>query len=119
MSLLKEDVDFLRTEKQIDLLKGVDPLTSSIGAADVAELLGAAEAKATYGLINNYQSLEALSSILNHKLSIGKNEIKQLLDNNGVKNFSSPFLASFHFDPYMSWSSNSNKMLNLKTQKTS
>merc|ERR1712190_145517 len=97
----QEQPDYLRTEEQVDPLVGIDPITTGIGAADMEDIFAAAESKAYYGLVNNYRGLEALSSLLDHKSSVGKSEIDTLLKNNGVKSYSSCSLSGFSFDPDM------------------
>jgi cell division protease FtsH len=98
IDLIQDEVDFLRTEETFDQMVGVDPLTAAIGAADIADLLAAAEAKAHYGLAVNYQSMEALSSLLDRKHSIGNREIKKLMEDNNALSLPSPYLAGFSFD---------------------
>merc|ERR1712187_535330 len=94
----REQPDYLRTEEQVNPLIGIDPITASTGAADMEDIFAAAESKAYYGLVNNYRGLEALSSLLDHKTSVGKSEIDTLLKNNGVKSYSSCSLSGFLFD---------------------
>merc|ERR1711920_435845 len=100
-TFIREQPDYLRTEEQVDALVGIDPITTGIGAADMEDIFAAAESKAYYGLVNNYRGLEALSSLLDHKSSVGKSEIDMLLKNNGVKSYSSCSLSGFSFDPDM------------------
>jgi cell division protease FtsH len=102
VSLVHEEIDYLRNEEQIDPLTGIDPFTASIGAIDVADLLAAAEAKAHYGITTNYRCVEALSSLIDRKPSLGQREIRQLLEENGVLSLPSPFLDGFSFDPKLS-----------------
>merc|ERR1711964_774894 len=78
-----------------------NPIVSSIGLADVADYLAAAEAKAYYGLVTNYRCLETISTALEGKPSICSGEFKQLLLNYGVKSFHSRLLADFSFDPLL------------------
>merc|ERR1712039_322201 len=100
-TFIQQQPDYLRTEEQVDPLIGIDPITTGIGAADMEDIFAAAESKAYYGLVNNYRGLEALSSLLDHKTSVGKSEIDMLLKNNGVKSYSSCSLSGFSFDPDM------------------
>merc|ERR1712113_1121262 len=88
-----------RTDEQVDPLVGIDPITTGIGASDMEDIFAAAESKAYYGLVNNYRCLEALSSLLDHKSSVGKSEIDMLLKNNGVQSYSSCSLFGSSFDP--------------------
>jgi len=98
INLIKDEVDYLNTDENYDQIVGVDQLTTTLGAYDIADLLAAAEAKAYYGLSINYQSIEALSSVLDQKRSIGSREIKKLMESNNVSYMPSPFLAGFTFD---------------------
>merc|ERR1711881_717005 len=93
VDLIQDEVDYLRTDEVYDQIVGIDPLTTAIGASDVADLLAAAEAKAHYGLAINYQSLEAISSKLDRNHSIGSKEIKQLVEKNGYFSFPTPYLS--------------------------
>jgi cell division protease FtsH len=102
VSLVHEEIDYLRNEEQSDPLIGIDPFTASIGAIDVADLLAAAEAKAHYGIVANYRCVEALSSLIDRKPSLGQREIRQILEENGVLSLPSPFLDGFSFDPELS-----------------
>jgi cell division protease FtsH len=98
IDLVQDEIDYLRTEEVFDQIVDVDPLTAAIGASDIADLLAAAEAKAYYGLSINYRSLEALSSKLDQKHSIGSKEIKQLMDTNKSLCLPSPKNPGFAFD---------------------
>jgi cell division protease FtsH len=98
IDLIEDEVDYLRTEEVFDQIVGIDPLTAALGAHDIADLLAAAEAKAYYGISVNYQSIEALSSVLDQKHSIGSKEIKHLMEINNISYLPSPYLAGFAFD---------------------
>jgi len=101
INLIQFKVDYLRNNN-INPLAGIDPFTASLGAADIVDILTAAEAKAFYGLTKNYQSLEALSSLLDCKHSLEHEEIKQTMEINHIACLPSPFMAGFSFDPNLS-----------------
>jgi cell division protease FtsH len=102
INLAQHEVDYLRDDYHTDPISGIDPFTSSLGAADIGDLLAAAESKAYYGLATNYRSIEALSSLLDSKSSLNHEEIKRCLEENNVLSLPSPFMAGFFFDPELS-----------------
>merc|ERR1711920_925569 len=116
-TFIQEQPDYLRTKEQVDLLVGIDPITTGIGAADMEDIFAAAESKAYYGLVNNYRCLEALSSLLDHKSSVGKSEIDMLLKNNGVQSYSSCSLFGSSFDPDVTRLDKVFSLINMKIHK--
>jgi len=68
---------------------------AKIAYQDVEELLEGAEAKAYWALASNYDALKALAAQLEDVESLTGDEVGQLLDAQGAKQFQGPFVEGF------------------------
>lgn len=72
---------------------------AKVAAADLKELLEAAEAKAYWGLAANYKALESLAAALEQRESMTGEEVATLLDDAGVRRFEAPYVEGYEWGP--------------------